>query len=192
MAKAVDIEQQARISAEILAKRAELLAVEPPKISLDDKSLSVISFNVRGQKYGLDSSCVSSIVSIQKITPVPFSADYVLGVVNVRGRLVMVIDLLKRLSISVSSDEDWNNMLILGEGDAEFAIAATGLEQLVQVGISGIAPPPESIRGIVRKYLCGITEDLVLVLDGRAMLDDPSLYANSNYRKESSYGTAKN
>ncbi len=129
----------------------------------------LILFKVAGESFGVDIALVKEIVPYQDITPVPDSYDFVEGIINLRGKIVTVIDMRRRLHVALSSPREKTTRIIILELDNKLmGIIVDAASEVVRVASESIGPPPELISEAGAGYITGVVKHndrLVVLLD---------------------------
>src|SRR5665647_997435 len=86
-----DDEEQSRI----LIARAQVLARQPEKEEVAAGRIEIIEFLLAYERYGIESSYIGEVYPLKDLTPIPCTPPFVLGVMNVRGKIISVIDMRK-------------------------------------------------------------------------------------------------
>lgn len=165
-------------AAEVLARRARALERAPAPEPLADEAMHVVTFTLAGERYGIEAELVREIVRLNDFTPVPGAPPFVIGVINLRGEIVAVVDLRLLLAISAPGLVDLPRVIVVGRDAAEFGILATGVQQIVSLRSEDLLAPPEAIGRIGRELAKGVSRDALLLLDGRKLLADRRLFVN--------------
>ncbi|QDU39526.1 Chemotaxis protein CheV [Maioricimonas rarisocia] len=159
----------------ILEERARALAQKPDEGTSRSDVLEVIRFAVGEERFALATMFVREVVRPTEVTPVPGTPDFLVGVTNLRGEVLAVMDLGPFLGRAASREAaPW--IIVLGTDRSEFGIQAGTIEEIGPLEATAIIPPSGSL-GIERgEFVRGLTDDAVLCLDGEAILEDPRLY----------------
>lgn len=158
----------------ILRKRAELLAHEPEKRKEGD-CIEVVEFLLANEHYGIESLYIHEVYPLKDYTPLPGAPMFVLGLVNVRGRIVSVIDLKKFFDMPDKGISDLNKVIILHDTMMEFGILADSILGTRNIRLDEIQPPPPTLTGIREEFLRGVTQERAVVLDAKRLLTDKSI-----------------
>lgn len=136
-----------------------VLAASPRTQRRDDvKTTRWVGFEMSGQRYALDIAKVREVLSSAFIEPVPGAPPVVLGVINLRGRIVTVIDLHMRLDLPSSNSEE--SCVVVVDVDGEpLALRVDRITELHTVAEGAIKPAPRAanagpdriIRGLVSR-----------------------------------------
>jgi purine-binding chemotaxis protein CheW len=165
--------EQAR---EVLQDRARALAQPPPTAPHAADVLEVVLFRLADEHYALESRFVREVVRLVAATPIPGTPDFLVGVINLRGEILAVFDLRPFFGLERTESTDLARVLVLGNDRPEFGILADEAREVVTVHTDEILEPPGSVAGVGREYMCGVTRDALVVLDGAVLLQDRRLY----------------
>ena len=161
----------------VLRQRAQRLAEETAKTPAGE-TLEVVEFTLAYERYGIETACVREVVPLKELTPVPCTPDFVLGIVNVRGQIISVIDIKKFSDLPEKGLTDLNKLLVLRSGAMEFGVLADAISGISVLPLSGLQPAPPTFTGVREEYLRGITPEGVAVLDARKLLSDSKIIIN--------------
>lgn len=146
--------------------------------TLDDNIRQLVTFTLANQDYGIDIMQTQDIHGMLPITPIPNSLDFVVGVVNLRGRVIPILDLKKRFNLY--GDEDGaNNIVVLTLKEMTVGILIDKILKVVNLQEDRILPPPPVVAGIGREYITGVGRDdddrLLIILDIDKLLSHEEL-----------------
>lgn len=136
----------------------------------------MVGFGVANELFGVDILMVQEIVKDVTITAIPDSPDFIEGVVNLRGNIIPVIDLKKRLKLpdtqSSETDEVW--IIILDIGGRVTGFVVDRVTSVVKVPVNSIRPAPELVvTGLDSDYIRGVCKQgqkLLAILDFNKIL----------------------
>jgi purine-binding chemotaxis protein CheW len=158
----------------ILQERAARLASPPLEAPLPS-SLSVLVLSIAGERYGIETTRVREVVPLRGLTPVPCTPSFILGVMNLRGRILSVLDLGRLFDLRASRTAEGSRVVVLESEALSLGILADAVPGVVQLGPHDMAPPSGGSRpGCTR----GVTADLVAILDVPALVRDPRISVN--------------
>jgi purine-binding chemotaxis protein CheW len=161
----------------VLRQRAQALAKEVKKESAGEE-IEVIEFLLAQEKYGIDASYVREVYHARNLTPVPCTPPFVLGIINVRGQIISVIDLKKFFNLPEKGLGDLNKVIILKSDATEFGVLADVIAGFKTLPLSGLQQTLPTLTGVREEYLLGITEDRLIVLDAEKILSDEKVIIN--------------
>src|SRR5438309_3730576 len=146
------------------ATRAEQ-TVEPTGTA-DERQLVV--FQLGAELYGVEISRVHEIIRLQAVTRVPRSPAFVEGVINLRGKVIPVVDLRRRFGLPTADHTRASRIVVVEIGDQVVGIIVDGVSEVLRVSSVIVEPPSPVVAGIDSEYLHGIAklpERLVILLD---------------------------
>jgi purine-binding chemotaxis protein CheW len=126
------------------------------------------TFTIGGEMFGVNALNVQEIVLFQRMTKVPHSADYILGLINLRGQIVTAIDLRFRLTnTSTEINEDSMNF-ILKTDQGICSVIVDDVGDVMDINETSMEPAPETMDAKMREYvskICKLQDRLLCVLD---------------------------
>ena len=140
-----------------------------------NKIVELATFFIGDALYGIDILNIQEINRNMDITWVPQAKEYVKGVLNLRGQIVTIIDLGKKLGLSPASMEKGNRNIIINSHDEYIGFLVDQISDVLPAEPSRIEPAPANISGVQGKYFTGVfkTESsLIGILDIDAVLSD--------------------
>jgi purine-binding chemotaxis protein CheW len=156
----------------ILRGRAEALAREPASTLTPAISLDVVEFLVAQEHYGVELSHIREVYPLKDLLPLPATPSFVLGLINVRGEILSVIDIKKFFDLPEKGLSDLNKVLIVRAGQMEVGILADTILSVRSIAVDEIQPALPTLTGIRADYIKGVTKDAVVILDVEEMLSD--------------------
>jgi len=133
--------------------------------NLDD-ILQLVSFKIGNEEFGVDILKVQEINRMMEITTVPNAPEFVDGVVNLRGRIIPVIDLRTRLNMP-RNEHDHNTRIVVVELSGKtVGFIVDEVSEVLRIPRSITEPPPEMVAGINAEYITAVgkLEDRLLIL----------------------------
>lgn len=137
-----------------------------------------LSFSFGEEIFALEIKYVTEIVGIQPITPVPEVPDYVKGIINLRGKVIPVIDMHIRFRRPVTDYNDRTCIIVVDIKDTSVGLIVDNVDEVLSISDAKIAPPPDSRVGIQNRYIEGIgmvENKVILLLDCSKLLTDDEL-----------------
>ena len=160
---------------EVLKARARELA-KPPAMADDSvRPVEIVEFTLGTEHYAFPSTLVREVFHLTEITPLPSLPPFVLGVTNVRGRILSVVDLRRLLEFGDTGLTNLNRAIILTDGNMELAVLA---DEVVGVYASDADKWQRTLSTFLGKraaFLAGVTKERVVVLDAARLLASKDL-----------------
>ncbi len=124
----------------ILKARADLLA-RPFGAAQVGEVIEIVEFMLADERYGLESNFVREVYPLKDYTPLPCTPPFVLGLLNVRGRIISVIDIKKFFDMPGKGIGDLNKVVIIHDYNMEFGILADSILGVRDIALRDIQPP---------------------------------------------------
>ena len=156
------------------------------QLTTDDGQL-VATFLLGNAAFGIGAAQVQEVVRVGEITPVHHAPPYVVGIRNLRGRIVTVIDLRVRLDLgSMEVGADTRILIVDWQGEP-IGLLVDSVADTISVSPADLGPPPPNVNGIQSRNLRGVCrsgERLVALLDPGTVLqlDDRATQISSGER----------
>jgi purine-binding chemotaxis protein CheW len=159
----------------ILRGRAYAFAREPNIVDTAMESLDIIEFRLASETYGIASAFVREVYPLKDFTPLPGTPPFVLGIINVRGQILSVVDLKTFFNLPARGLGELNQVIILRDNRMEFGILADDILGTYAIPLEAIQPAPPTVSGIGAEYLRGVTAERVIILDAAHILGDEQI-----------------
>jgi purine-binding chemotaxis protein CheW len=159
----------------ILKKRARDLAHVPGQAELKQSFMEIVEFRLSQETYGIESEFVREVYPLKDLTPLPCTPSFVLGIVNVRGQILSIVNLKKFFKLPETGLGDLNKIIILRGEMMEFGILADVILGTRRIPYNTVQPPLPTVTGIGAEYMKGVTVDGLIVLDGDRILGDEKI-----------------
>jgi purine-binding chemotaxis protein CheW len=139
------------------------------------EQMEVLNFSLSDERYAIGSEHVAQVLPLNQYTPLPNTPAYVLGIVNVRGRIVSVLDLRVLFELPNGGLCDRSYLLILQNPEMEFGLLIDRVIGVAQISRDSLQKGPANLSGVRADYLLGVTQEQCTVLDGARLLGDHNL-----------------
>ena len=135
----------------------------------DVSSMQVVCFKVGTEEYGIEILRVQEILKLPKITKLPKSADYILGLIDLRGKVIPIINLSRKFLIEESDSANRNlRAIVVDINNKKVGLAIDSVSHVIKVDSKDIEPAPPIVKGISGRYIVGIAKvdkGFVIILD---------------------------
>jgi purine-binding chemotaxis protein CheW len=145
----------------------------------DTQKDKYLTFSLGSESYGIEIRNVTEIVGMQPITNVPELPDYIKGIINLRGKIIPVLDVRARFKKSSIPYNERTCIVVIDIKDISVGMIVDAVEEVISILGNEIVPPPD-LNKAGRKYIKGIgkTErQVILLLDCEKLLDDDEVEA---------------
>ncbi|MBS4024786.1 MAG: purine-binding chemotaxis protein CheW [Clostridia bacterium] len=139
-----------------------------------EEELQLVAFTIDHEEFAVDILQVQEIEKIIHITRVPRSPNSLEGVINLRGEVIPVINLRKRLKLPLKANEDNNKIVIVKVNDLTVGIIVDGVSEVVRLKKDMIESSPGLVENIEVNYIKGVGklgERLLILLDLPVILE---------------------
>jgi purine-binding chemotaxis protein CheW len=159
----------------ILHGRARALARTPRRASAEGVMLEVLEFRLASERYAVESRLVQEVHPLRDLTPLPCTPPFVLGIVNVRGRILPVLDLKKFFDLPERGLTDLHRIILVRGNDLELGLLADVIVGVRSVEADNLQPSLPTLTGIRADFLKGVSDERLVVLDLHRILLDPKI-----------------
>ena len=132
----------------------------------DERQLVV--FQLGAELYGVEISRVHEIIRLQTVTRVPRAPSFVEGVINLRGKVIPVVDLRRRFGLPSAQHTRASRIVVVEIGDQVVGMVVDSVSEVLRVSGTTVEPPSPVVAGVDSEYIHGIAklpERLVILLD---------------------------
>ena len=148
--------------------------------SKNETTMELATFYVGEALCGMDILKVQEINKLMEMTIVPQAPEYVMGILNLRGQIVTIIDLCKKLGLPSTDVNDESRNIIVSSKGEHIGLLTERISDVVGIDWEKVEPPPANIGGVQGRFFKGVlkTEDrLIGILDVEEVLKDEQLSA---------------
>ena len=130
-----------------------------------DEILQLVSFKIGTEEFGVDILKVQEINRMVDITKVPRSPEFVEGIINLRGKVIPIIDLRKRFNMDLS-DHDKNTRIVVVDIEGQtMGMVVDSVSEVLRIPASTIEPTPDVVTSVESEYIRGVAK-----LDNRLLI----------------------
>jgi len=135
----------------------------------------IVAFALGSETYGVDISQVRETIPIQKIVPVPRAPDFVEGIINLRGKVIPVLDLRKHFGFEKKERDDEQKIVLAESHGESIGVIVDSVYSVLRIPEDSIEPPASVITGDDVGYISGIAkinDSLIVLLDLSQIISD--------------------
>ena len=147
--------------------------METETLQQDEQQLVV--FDLSTESYGVDIGAVREIIRLQDITKVPRTPEFVEGVINLRGKVIPVVDLRKRFGLPAEKESKENRIVVVDIGAQDIGVIVDAVTEVLRIATESVEPPASVITTADSEYLLGIAKldsRLIILLDLERVLTE--------------------
>ncbi len=146
-----------------------------PELKSNESTIQWVTFRLDGEKYGINVVQVQEVLRITEIAPVPGAPDYVLGIINLRGNVVTVIDTRNRFGLPSKDTDDDSRIVIIETDEHAIGILVDSVAEVVDLYESEIESAPNVGKAEGSRYIQGVVSrdnQLLILVDLNRFLSD--------------------
>ena len=163
-----------------------MTAVKENEVVLDDydeddedtQKDKFLTFQVGTEEFGISIRHVTEIIGLQKITDVPDMPDFIKGVINLRGKVIPVMDVRSRFKLESREYDDRTCIVVVNIKDKSVGLVVDRVSEVADIPESRIEPPAQIGSGTASRYIQGmgkIGEEVKILLDVDRLLYEDEL-----------------
>ena len=140
-----------------------------------EQELRWVTFRLENEKYGINVMQVQEVLRVSEIAPVPGAPDYVLGIINLRGNVVTVIDTRKRFGLIPKEMDDSTRIVIIESDEQVVGILVDSVAEVVDLRVSEMEAAPNVGTEESAKFIQGVAshdDELLILVDLNRLLTD--------------------
>jgi purine-binding chemotaxis protein CheW len=141
----------------------------------DTQKGKFLTFTLGNEAYGLEIKYVTEIIGVQEITEVPELPEYIRGIINLRGKIIPVMDVRLRFRKPFREYNDRTCIVVVDIKDISVGLIVDAVSEVMTIQDQDVVPPPELNKGLGNKYIKGIGKvgsEVKLLLDCSKLLND--------------------
>lgn len=141
----------------------------------DTQKNKFLTFSIEKEVYGIEIKYVTEIIGIQKITQIPEVPDYVRGIINLRGKIIPVIDVRIKFRKEAIEYDDRTCIIVIDIDKLSVGLIVDNVAEVIVIPEENVVPPPGNKSGFQNKYIKGIGKvgnDVKLLLDCEKLFDE--------------------
>ena len=140
---------------DLILEEARRLREEKKIIDVDEETVKLVFIKLSGKMYAFYGADIKEILTLEKITFVPGTSDYILGVINVRGEIESVIDLAKIIGITTGSADRKGRIALAEKNGIRTGIFVDSVEDMIDTPVSLLRPPLSSLSKNIAPFVSG-------------------------------------
>jgi purine-binding chemotaxis protein CheW len=159
----------------ILKDRARMLAAVPPTPPAEGELVHALRFSLGAGTYAVEYGHIREVLPLPPVTSLPCVPPFVRGIINVRGRIVSLLDLCRVLGLSDREPGAASSVIVLQSADNEFGLLADEILGLDAIPVSTMQQSLPTLTDVRAEYLKGVTAAGLVLLDAEKLLADRKL-----------------
>ncbi len=146
----------------------------------DTQKGKFLTFSLGNESYGLEIKYVTEIIGIQPITEVPELPEYIRGIINLRGKIIPVMDVRLRFKKPFNEYNERTCIIVIDVKDTSLGLIVDMVSEVLPISDENIAPPPDINKSAGNRFVKGIGKvgsDVKLLLDCEMFLQEDDIIA---------------
>lgn len=160
--------------------RAGLISGGEPEIQSSGDSMIVVEFLLGREKYAIDSSFVTEVLSVRNLTQVPMTPNFIAGLMTIRGKIISVVNLVRFFDPREVAASIQKKILVIKYQQMEFAIGADEIKGTKLLDMNFLSTPPVTINKSGAEYIQGVTPERIILLNAVSILTDSRIIINQS------------
>ncbi len=162
---------------DILKSRAAALAMQeqPDAAAEAGETIETVGFVMAGEAYGIELAFIREILPLKQLTPLPGVPVFVSGIINLRGEILSIVNLRVLFELDAGPRPPGRYVLILSSPEMAFGIEVEGITGIQKIPENALQAALPTLSGQGKKYLKGLSDSGMAVIDGGKLLADPDL-----------------
>ena len=131
-----------------------------------DRLLQLVTFSIAHEEFGVEILKVQEIIRTLEITRVPRAPAFVEGVINLRGRVIPIIDLRRRFGIESKPHDKDTRIIVIEINQMVVGFVVDSVSEVLRIPASTVEAPPSIVAGIDSEYISGVgkLKDRLLIM----------------------------
>ncbi len=146
----------------------------------DDELLQLVTFSIGEEEFGVDILKVQEIIRTMEITKVPRAQDFVEGVINLRGKVIPIIDLRRRFGLTSKEHDKHTRIIVIEINNMIVGFVVDSVSEVLRIPAGTVEPPPPVVAGLESEYISGVgklQDRLLILLDLDKLLSSEDMEA---------------
>ena len=160
----------------ILQERAQsIVGRKDLQTEVDERKITVVEFLLMPERYALEEKCISEVFFLKEITSIPGVPPFVMGVINLRGKIISVINLKSLFNLKDRGLTDLNKVIVIHNNNMKFGIVSDAIIGRKSISLSNLSPPPLTLNNNGSEFISGVTTDGLILLNASILLSSSKI-----------------
>ena len=146
----------------------------------DDELIQLVTFSIGEEEFGVDILKVQEIIRTMEITKVPRAQAFVEGVINLRGKVIPIIDLRRRFGLVSKTHDKHTRIIVIEISNMIVGFVVDSVSEVLRIPAATVEPPPPVVAGVESEYISGVGKlqaRLLILLDLDKLLSSEDMEA---------------
>ena len=157
--------------------------VEVDEIENDQDLIQLVTFSIGEEEFGVNILQVQEIIRTMDITKVPRAPEFVEGVINLRGKVIPIVDMRSRFGLEHKEHDKYTRIIVIEIEMIIVGFVVDSVSEVLRIPANSVQPPPPVVAGMESDYIDGVgklDDRLLILLDLDSLLDNEEKEALSN------------
>ena len=157
--------------------------VEVSEIGNDQHLIQLVTFSIGEEEFGVNILQVQEIIRTMDITKVPRAPEFVEGVINLRGKVIPIVDMRSRFGLESKEHDKYTRIIVIEIEMIIVGFVVDSVSEVLRIPANSVQPPPPVVAGMESDYIDGVgklDDRLLILLDLDSLLDNEEKEALSN------------
>lgn len=142
--------------------------MNPGQKRTDDELLQLVTFSIGEEEFGVNILKVQEIIRTMEITKVPRAPVFVEGVINLRGKVIPILDLRRRFGLMSKPEDKDTRIIVIEINNIIVGFVVDAVSEVLRIPAGTVEPPPPVVAGVESDYISGVgqlQDRLLIMLD---------------------------
>lgn len=147
-------------------------------MTVGDTPIQWVTFRLGNETYGINVMQVQEVLRVSEIAPVPGAPDYVVGIINLRGNVVTVVDTRRRFGLPSKEPDEMSRIVVIEAAEQVIGILVDSVAEVVELRTAEIETAPNVGNEDTARYIQGVTSregKLLILVDLNKFLTEEEL-----------------
>ena len=135
-----------------------------------EKKIRVVEFLLMPERYAIEEKYISEVFFLKEITSIPGTPPFVMGVINLRGKIISVINLKSLFNLKDRGLTDLNKVIVIHNENMKFGIVSDAIIGSKSISVSSLSSPPLTLQNNGSEFISGVTSDGLILLNASILL----------------------
>ncbi|BDQ32568.1 chemotaxis protein CheW [Pseudodesulfovibrio portus] len=156
--------------------------IDVEESEIDQELTQLVTFSIGEEEFGVNILQVQEIIRTMEITNVPRAPEFVEGVINLRGKVIPIVDMRRRFGLASKEHDKYTRIIVIENEMIIVGFVVDSVSEVLRIPASSVQPPPPVVAGMDADYIHGVGklgDRLLILLDLDSLLDNEEMEALS-------------
>ncbi|MGL1862512.1 MAG: chemotaxis protein CheW [Pseudodesulfovibrio sp.] len=156
--------------------------VDIDDVETDQELIQLVTFSIGEEEFGVNILQVQEIIRTMEITNVPRAPEFVEGVINLRGKVIPIVDMRSRFGLDAKGHDKYTRIIVVEFNNIIVGFVVDSVSEVLRIPANAVQPPPPVVAGMDSDYIDGVgklDDRLLILLDLNSLLNTDEMEALS-------------